>query len=121
RRAIAKAYYRLGCVSFDRGDLIGAWALYMQCLAILWEVEDTWLIAASLEKLARVALAQEEAAWAARLCGAAEVLHEVTGGTIPPIERASYKYTVANARTQLGEKVFAAVWAEGRTMTPQQA
>jgi ATP/maltotriose-dependent transcriptional regulator MalT len=121
RRAIAKAHYRLGCVAFDRGDLLGAQTLYMQCLAILWEVEDTWLIAASFEKLARVALAQEQAAWAARLCGAAEILREVTGGTIPPIERTSYEYTVAAARTQLGENVFAAAWAEGRAMKPQQA
>jgi predicted ATPase/DNA-binding CsgD family transcriptional regulator len=121
RRAIAKAHYRLGCVAFARGDLIEAQALYRQCLAILWEVEDTWLIAASLEKLARVALAQEQAAWAAQLCGAAEVLREVTGATRPPIERADYEYTIAAARTQLGEKTFAATLAEGRTMTPQQA
>ena len=121
RRGIAKAHYRLGYVAFDRGDLVGARASFMQCLAILWEVEDTWLIAASLEKLAQVALAQQQAAWAVRLSGAAEVLRKAAGVPVPPIERASYEYTVAAAHTQLGEKVFATAWTEGRAMTPQQA
>jgi DNA-binding NarL/FixJ family response regulator len=121
RRAVAKAHYRLGCVAFDQGDQRGALASYEQCLAMLWEVEDTWLIAVSLEKLARVALVQQHAAWSARLCGAAEVLREAMGGPIPPIECAEYEQTVAAARTQLGEEVFAAVWKDGRAMTPQQA
>jgi DNA-binding CsgD family transcriptional regulator len=121
RRGVTKAHYRLGYLAFDRGDLIGARASYEQCLAILWEVEDTWLLAASLEKLAHVALAQQQATWAVRLCGAAEILREVMGGARPPIERASYEYMVAAARNLLGEKVFAAAWAEGRAMTPQQA
>ena len=42
-------------------------------------------------------------------------------GPIPPIERADYEHTVAATRTQLNEEVFAAIWAEGRAMTPQQA
>jgi predicted ATPase/DNA-binding CsgD family transcriptional regulator len=121
RRAIAKAHYRLGCVAFERGDLLEALALYRQCLVSLWEVEDTWLIAEALEKIARVALAQEQGARAARLCGAAEVLRAAMGAPIPPIERADYAYTVAAARTSLGEGLFAAARGEGRTMTPQQA
>jgi DNA-binding NarL/FixJ family response regulator len=32
-----------------------------------------------------------------------------------------YDQTVAGARTQLGEKVFADLWAEGQQLTPQQA
>jgi DNA-binding CsgD family transcriptional regulator/tetratricopeptide (TPR) repeat protein len=121
QRAIAKAHYRSACVAFDRADYVGARASYGQCLAILWEVEDTWLIATSLEKLAGVALLQEHFAWATRLCGAAEALREAMGAPIPLIDRPSYEQTVTVARTQLGEKMFAAVWAEGRAMTPQQA
>jgi predicted ATPase/DNA-binding CsgD family transcriptional regulator len=121
RRAVAKAHYRQGCVAFDQDDHRGALASYEKCLAILWEVEDTWLIAVSLEKLAQVALVQEHPAWSARLCGAAEVLREAMGGPIPPIACADYEQAVAAARTQLGEEVFAAVWKEGRAMTPQQA
>jgi DNA-binding CsgD family transcriptional regulator len=121
RRAIAKAHYRSGCVAFDQEDFSGAQASYERCLAMLWEVEDTWLIAASLEKLAQVALARKNAAWAARLCGSAAVLREAMGAPVPSIERASYEYTLAATRAQLGEEVFVAVWAEGRAMMPQQA
>ncbi len=38
-----------------------------------------------------------------------------------PIERDDYMRSVAAARAQLGEKLFAAAWAEGRSMTPDQA
>ncbi len=121
RRAIAKAHYRSGCVAFDQDDVSRAQASYERGLAVLWEVEDTWLIAASLEKLAQVALARGSAAWAARLCARATALREAMGAPVPPIEHASYANTLAAIRAQLGEEAFAAAWAEGRAMTPQQA
>jgi DNA-binding NarL/FixJ family response regulator len=40
---------------------------------------------------------------------------------IVPVYRAEYERAVASTRAQLGEKDFAAAWAEGRTMTPKQA
>jgi hypothetical protein len=40
---------------------------------------------------------------------------------MPPLMRADYERSVAAARDQLGEKAFNAAWAEGRTMTPDQA
>ena len=38
-----------------------------------------------------------------------------------PVDRANYERSIAAARAQLGEKVFAAVLAEGRSVTPEQA
>jgi DNA-binding NarL/FixJ family response regulator len=40
---------------------------------------------------------------------------------LPPVDRADYERSVASARTRLGERIFAAAWAEGRMMTPEQA
>jgi DNA-binding NarL/FixJ family response regulator len=40
---------------------------------------------------------------------------------LEPLERAEYERTVENVRTELGEEAFTAAWAEGRTMTPEQA
>ena len=37
------------------------------------------------------------------------------------VERPDYEQAVATARLKLGEKVFAAAWAEGRNMSPEQA
>src|SRR5207247_2206152 len=65
--------------------------------------------------------AQGELTWAAHLWGSAEVLGEAIGAPRSPFDRVSYEHAVAAARAQLGEKAFAAAWAEGRSMTPDQA
>lgn len=38
-----------------------------------------------------------------------------------PVDRAEYVPTIAAARVELGEAAFAAAWAEGRELTPEQA
>jgi DNA-binding CsgD family transcriptional regulator len=79
------------------------------------------LIASDLEGLAGVVVVQAEPVWAARLWGAAEALRETIGAPIPPIERAAYERMTGVARAHLGEKAFAAAWAEGQLLTPEQA
>jgi DNA-binding CsgD family transcriptional regulator len=96
-------------------------ALYEQCLAISKQLVGFKLdIPFYLEGLAAVVAAQGELPWAARLWGAAEALRDGMGMPIPPAFRADYERSVAAARTQLGEQVFAAAWAEGGTMTLEQ-
>ncbi|HET9999583.1 MAG TPA: response regulator transcription factor [Ktedonobacteraceae bacterium] len=53
--------------------------------------------------------------------GAAEILRETIGKPLLPRERARYEQAVIDTRILLGEKDFAAAWAQGRTMTPAQA
>jgi DNA-binding NarL/FixJ family response regulator len=84
-------------------------------------MDNKEVIPACLEGWADMVAAQGEPAWAARLWGAAEGLRETIGTPLPPVYRADYEHSVAAARTQLGEKTFAAAWAEGRAMTPEQA
>lgn len=79
-----------------------------------------------------MAFLQGQAAWAARVWGAAEALRETYGlarldtFTLPYqllLERAAhecYERALASARAQLGEAAFAAAWAEGRSMTLKQ-
>ena len=74
----------------------------------------------ALEGLAAVVAAQGEPVWAARLWGAAEAQREVYSLPLRPVYRADSEQAVAAARTQLGEQSFAAAWAEGRSMTPEQ-
>jgi DNA-binding CsgD family transcriptional regulator len=100
---------------------VAARALYEQSLAIVKEGNYKWDIALFLEGLAGVVTAQGEPAWAARLYGAVEALRDALSVPIPPVYRAEYERSVAATRAQLGEKAFAAAWAEGRTMTPEQA
>ncbi len=43
------------------------------------------------------------------------------GAPLPPVERATYEEKVATARNSIGKRIFSAYWAQGRTMTPEQA
>ncbi len=94
--------------------------LYEEGLTIFLALQSKWFIAASFEGLAAAVLAQGQPTWATRLWGAAEPLRTTLGTPLPPVERPAYERSVAAARTQLGEQAFAAAWAEGRTMTPEQ-
>jgi predicted ATPase/serine/threonine protein kinase/DNA-binding CsgD family transcriptional regulator len=107
-------------IAFE-GDSTTARALYEQCLAIARKVPWKLYTSIYLEGLASVVAAQGELLWAARLWGTAEALREALSTPLPPVYRAEYERSVATSRTQLGEQAFASAWAEGRTMTPEQA
>ncbi len=120
-RSIADALSLLGRVEARQGDHVRARALFEESLAIARKVDHKLNIPSCLEGLASVFAAQEESVWAGRLWGAAGALREAMGTPIPPVEIASYERSLAAARAQLGEQALAAAWAEGRTMTPEQA
>ena len=106
-------------VAFE-GDYVTARALYEQCLSIVKQVDFKVWTPFHLEGLAAVVAVQGELPWAARLWGTAEALREGMGTPIPPAYRSDYERSVAAARTELGEQVFATAWAEGGTMTLDQ-
>jgi predicted ATPase/class 3 adenylate cyclase/DNA-binding CsgD family transcriptional regulator len=118
---IAESLAMLAQVKASQGDLAAARTLYEESLTLAGERNYKDLLPSCLEDLAAVVAAQGDPVWAARLWGAAETLREVMGTPIFPVYRADYERLVAAARTQLGEQAFAAVWAEGRMMTPEQA
>ncbi len=120
RLGTARRLYDLGRVACGEGDPIAARAMYDESLTIFLELESKWFIAACSEGLAAAVLAQGQPIWAVRLWGMAEILRESMGAPMPPIERPAYKRSVNGARMQLGEEAFAAAWAEGRVMTPEQ-
>ena len=105
----------------SQGDLAAARTLYEESLTLARERNYKDLLPSCLEGLAGVVAAQAEPTWAAQLWGAAKTLRDTIGTPIPPVERAGYERSVAAARAHLGEKAFTAAWAEGRTMSPEQA
>ncbi len=117
---VAWALHILGRVEAQRNELTAARSWYQQSLALTLEMGDKYITPYNLMGLARVLLAQGELTGAAQLWGAVEVLLEATA-PLAPLDRADYKQAVATARAQLGEQAFAAAWAEGRAMTPEQA
>ncbi len=78
-------------------------------------------VAHQLECFAFIAEAQEQLSRAARLLGAAEALRENTRLPMTLYERPEYEQHLTAVREQMGEAAFAAAWAEGRTLTMEQA
>ncbi len=121
RHGTAESLATLGKVLAVEGDYAAAHMRYEESLVISGELGEKWLIAACLLGLGEVVAAQQKLAWAAQLWGAAEAIRDTIGIPVPPVELADYEHSVSAARVHLGEKAFAAAWAQGRSMTPQQA
>jgi DNA-binding CsgD family transcriptional regulator len=104
-----------------QGDFTVARRQYEESLAISDELGEQRVIAACLVGLGEVVAAQHKLTWATQLWGAADALQDSLGVSILPIELADYERSLSAARVHLGERAFAAAWAQGRAMTPQQA
>ena len=112
----------LARLSVVQGDTAAARHLYQESLTLLFECNVYQEgVAASLEGLAALEARQGGQRLAARLWGAAEALREAIGAPIYPVQRAGYEQATTLARAQLGERAFRAAWAEGRSLTPEQA
>src|SRR5579883_1798158 len=104
-----------------QGEVVSARHLYQVSLTLLFECNVyKESVAASLEGLASLEAGQEEPRQAVRLWGAAEALRKAIGASMHPLHRPSYEQALARTRRELGEQAFAAAWAEGQRMTPQQ-
>jgi ATP/maltotriose-dependent transcriptional regulator MalT len=121
RHGTANSLGVLGKVFATEGDYAAAQTLYEQSLAISCELSEQWVAAVFLLELGDVVAAQQKLAWAAQLWGAAEALRDAFGVPIPLFQRADYERSLSAARVHLGERAFAAAWAQGRSMTPEQA
>jgi DNA-binding CsgD family transcriptional regulator len=125
RRGTARSLSQLGDAAAMQQDWAKARMLYEKSLIEAQEASDIVEIAPCLERVAGVIAAGgaslANVLWAAQLWGAAETLRETMGAPIPPVERAVYEKRVTAARSSIGKRIFSAYWAQGRTMTPEQA
>jgi tetratricopeptide (TPR) repeat protein len=108
-------------LAHDEGDTDAARGLYLESLALFQELKSRLEIAEVLEGLAAVDTSDAQPERAARLFGAAEALREAIGTPVPPADRGELERQVADARAALGDDRFAAAWAAGRVLTPEQA
>jgi tetratricopeptide (TPR) repeat protein len=111
----------LGLVALDQGDTERAAALLGESLKFSWEPGNEVDITFSLVGLAGVAGTLRQPARAARLLGAAESARKSIGRSLTPVERTIFDRYAAAIRAQLDDTTFAAMWAEGQKMTPEQA
>ena len=118
---IALSLHSLGMVAFRRGDYDRAAGLYAESLALASQVRDRWIADDCLDGLAAVACARGHYEHAARMAAAADALREMLGYRPLADEQSLHDRCVATTRVGLGDDAFAAAWAEGRTMTLEQA
>jgi tetratricopeptide (TPR) repeat protein len=117
---IAYSLFGVGDMAYRQGDYATARAFYKNSLARWQELGDIWGTALVISKFASLLTAQGQPVRAARLWGAAEALNAASGPWLPPPEQAEHDRCVAATRAQIDEEVFAAAWAEGRSMSLDQ-
>ena len=119
----------LAMVALDQNNRDRASAYLAESLTTLQGLDEIWMTVRTLEVFGRLAAvvasrmkdAQPTLLCSARIFGAAELLRETLHSRIMPFERRSYDRGLAALRSQLDEPTLAAAWAEGRTMTVDQA
>src|SRR6266700_3484837 len=113
RHGTAESLSAFGKVLAAEADYAAARTQYEDSLEICGALGAKWIIATCLLGLGEVVAAQRR--------GAADALRDALGVPIPPFELADYERSLSAARVHLGERAFAAAWAQGRSMTPEQS
>lgn len=118
---VSFSLFFLGHLACGQGDYRRARARFTESLTTLPLPHYRWALHGVLEGFARLAAAQDEAARALRLSGAAAALREAIDAAVGPAWRAKYRRWLAPARRALGEEAAVAAWAAGRALTPEGA
>jgi DNA-binding CsgD family transcriptional regulator len=115
------ALYGLAFLNLERADFALANKQAQQSLKLSVELGDTRGSTYALETLGCIATAKGHMRRAARLFGAAAVLREPVGDFASATLHTAREHALATIRTQLGEREFAAVSAQGRRLSLDQA
>lgn len=121
QRGAAHTLSALGEIAYTMGDFVQARECYEESLALLMWLDDRLMVAIYLEGLARVAVAQDGLVWAVHLLSAAEALRQILGAPMTPLESAARERIFSMCHNVLDKSTFAAAWAEGQAMSPEQA
>lgn len=118
---VALALTNLGRAALESGALERAESTLQEGLTLWKALGERRNIAECLEALAGLAAARMQVEQAARLWGAAEALREAVGAPLSPVERPQHERHLAKAQSTGDAGAFAAAWAEGRSMSLDDA
>jgi non-specific serine/threonine protein kinase len=104
-----------------RADYKRATGMFREALSLYLSSGDKIGPPFSMEALGLIAAALGDAKRAARLWGAASAWREAINEPLSLIYQKDYAAYITQARTQLGEEVYASAWSEGHAMSPEQA
>jgi hypothetical protein len=102
-------------------DLGRAADIYKESLTLAWDAGMNHIVQGDLEGLACLAGAQGKAERAARLWGAAQILHETKDIPRDPDFLAEADARIFAVRSSTGEEAWEEAWHRGRTMTLDEA
>lgn len=112
----------IGDMARDQEDYPQALAMYREALSLSHERAGIPVVAAVIEGVGVVAIARGWAERGIRLLGATEALCERTGLQYRVASnQVALDAAIATARAALNPEQFAAAWAAGRTLLPEQA
>jgi non-specific serine/threonine protein kinase len=123
QRAVGMMLHFLGRALVRLGSHAQAAELLAESLALLFKIGDRGSgMASVLQGLGSLANERSDYQRAALLYGAAEALREASGAQLWMLtDREDWERSVAEVRARLGKDSFAAAWAEGRSITLEQA
>jgi tetratricopeptide (TPR) repeat protein len=108
-------------VARQMGNYREALALYRETLPDWQKIGHRGAVAHQLECMAFIAKAQEQGERAVKLLSAAEALREASSSPRTPQEQIEFDRELAGLRAGMDESTFDLLWAEGRSMTMDQA
>jgi predicted ATPase/class 3 adenylate cyclase len=111
----------LGHVERQTGNLTQAKSIYGETIRGWQDLGNRSAVAHELECFGFLAIHDEEPERAVKLFSAAEALRERIQAPMTDYERVEYDQMFAQVRAILKDAEFSALWAEGRSMTMEQA
>jgi predicted ATPase/DNA-binding SARP family transcriptional activator len=121
RWGLSMVLHGMGMAYLGRGELAAAAQRFREAVDLLRSDGETYFVARSIEGLAIVRVHQGDLDRASRLFGAAEAIREAIGAPLLAHEEARYRRTVAVLAPQLESQKQDDAWAEGRSMTLDEA
>ncbi len=121
RRREAIALVNLSYVAQHQGDYRQAEMFALEGLTLLHDLELEYHSAIALSMLAGPVTAQGKARRAAKLLGASEAAFAKMSVGLQPADRLEIDRYIFMIREQLGDEEFRTAWAEGRSMSIEQA
>src|SRR4029453_16904553 len=121
RHAAAYSRRHLARLRLQRGEADQATELVKESLPPLMELRDKRCTPAALEVMAYAVGLREQPADAVRLFAAAQAIRDETGMRLMRAEQSKQERERATLEARLGREAFDAAWAEGRSMTLEQA
>ena len=118
---IASAIRSQGRLAYLKGEFAAAWTHYTESLAGYRDLGDKQGMARCLAGLGNLMARQGQPERAARLWGAATAVCEEFGAVMTRPERRDFDGLLVATQAVLGDTAFAAAWARGGAMTPEQA